>query len=140
MPNTVLEMSPLARSSHSIHIDDLPSLPPDSDKKNSPLASRLTRVNNSASELSIGVATDSESEVEFEHKQVRFLNVSEEEIPPAASEERSISWKGKVLFALSAAGTIGLVLYMISNRGSTPSGEREMIMRAYASDIPIALP
>lgn len=44
MPNTVLEMSPLARSSHSINIDDLPSLPADSDKNNSPLASRLTRV------------------------------------------------------------------------------------------------
>ncbi|WP_395489055.1 hypothetical protein ACG1VR_13600 [Cedecea davisae] len=124
MPNTVLEMPPLARSSHSINIDDLPSLPADSDKNNSPLASRLIRVNNSAEELSMDIASESDSEVEPAHRQGRFLNVSEEEIPPPATEERSISWKGRVLFALSSVGIIGSGLYIISNYGSTPSGER----------------
>ncbi|WP_279045583.1 hypothetical protein [Cedecea davisae] len=140
MPNTVLEMSPLARSSHSIHIDDLPSLPADSDKNNSPLVSRLTRVNNNTEELCMNIASESESDIEPAHRQARFLNASEEEIPPAAIEERNISWKGKVFFALSAAGMIGSGYYIISNSGSTPSGVREIIMGSDASDTPIAMP
>ncbi len=138
MPNTVLEMSPLACSSHSIHIDDLPSLPPDSDKKNSPLASRLTRVNNSAEELNVSDSENDEIEVLAEGKRLHHLasslNSSSYEFPVVKDQNKNGSWKNKTLWALGLLGVGALIGAKVNAWGSKTSVQPQSL------DMPRALP
>lgn len=138
MPNSAIEMSPLAGSSHSIHIDDLPSLPPDSDKKNYPLASRITRVNNSAEELNISDSENDEIENLAEGKRLHHLasslNFSPDELPVVNEQNKNGSWKHKTFWALGLLGVGSFIGAKVNAWGNTTSVQPQNL------DTPCALP